>query len=188
MALVADRDVLRAGVRNLRWNGIVVGLAVAVIVAGALSARLLLTELPASQWWQAAFAPGPQDLVELYVHYALLPRMAVSLLAGAALALSGVIFQQVLRNPLAEASTLGVAPGAMLAIVIATLWYPDLVLNQQEGIAFAGAMGALGLTFLLAWREAASPLRLILAGLIVSLVCGLLTSVATVLYGQGLRN
>ncbi len=44
-------------------------------------------------------------------HYSLLPRLAISLLVGAGLGLVGVLFQQVLRNPLAEPTTLGVATG-----------------------------------------------------------------------------
>ncbi len=55
-------------------------------------------------------------------HYSLLPRLAISLLVGAGLGLVGVLFQQVLRNPLAEPTTLGVATGAQLGITVTTLW------------------------------------------------------------------
>ncbi|MCZ5424240.1 iron chelate uptake ABC transporter family permease subunit [Escherichia coli] len=43
---------------------------------------------------------------QMIFHYSLLPRLAISLLVGAGLGLVGVLFQQVLRNPLAEPTTL----------------------------------------------------------------------------------
>ncbi|MFH1558598.1 MAG: Fe(3+)-hydroxamate ABC transporter permease FhuB [Pseudomonadota bacterium] len=162
--------------------------AAAAIVAAILSLRLVSIELPFDQWWQAAVSPVDGDLQQMYVHYIVLPRVAVSILAGAALALSGALFQQVLRNPLAEASTLGVSSGAFLALAATTLWFPDIALNAQQPVALAGAGAALALTFLLAWKGMASPLRLILAGLIVSLVCGLFTSVLSVLFIERLRS
>ena len=56
-------------------------------------------------------SPFSGDLGErerLLLHYAFLPRLAVSLLCGAALGLAGVLFQQVLQNPLASPTTLGI--------------------------------------------------------------------------------
>lgn len=55
--------------------------------------------------------------------FSLLPRVAVAILAGAMLGLSGALFQQLLRNPIADPSTLGISAGAQLAIVIATLFF-----------------------------------------------------------------
>ncbi len=77
--------------------------------------------LPRSQWAQAAWSPDI-NVIEQMVHYSLLPRLAISLLVGAGLGLVGVLFQQVLRNPLAEPTTLGVATGAQLGITVTTLW------------------------------------------------------------------
>ncbi len=68
--------------------------------------------------------PSPDiDVIEQMIfHYSLLPRLAISLLVGAGPGLVGVLFQQVLRNPLAEPTTLGVATGAQLGITVTTLW------------------------------------------------------------------
>lgn len=60
----------------------------------------------------------------LLLHYSFLPRLTISLLAGGALALAGLLFQQVLRNPLAEPATLGVAAGSNLAIALALVLAP----------------------------------------------------------------
>ena len=53
-----------------------------------------------------------------------LPRTAVAILAGAALGLAGLLLQRVLRNPLAEPSTLGISAGAQLAMALATFSPP----------------------------------------------------------------
>ncbi len=51
--------------------------------------------------------------------YARLPRVLLSLLAGAGLAVTGVVFQAILRDPLAEPYTLGVSSGASVGAVLA---------------------------------------------------------------------
>ncbi|MGC7499762.1 iron chelate uptake ABC transporter family permease subunit, partial [Pandoraea pneumonica] len=75
----------------------------------------------------------------LLVNYAWLPRLAMSVLAGAGLALAGVMFQQVLRNPLAEPLTLGVASGASLALSAATIWLPAAAFAWRSGVALFGS-------------------------------------------------
>lgn len=87
-------------------------LALLVIVAAALTWMNFSQALPRSQWAQAAWSPDIDVIEQMIFHYSLLPRLAISLLVGAGLGLVGVLFQQVLRNPLAEPTTLGVATGA----------------------------------------------------------------------------
>ncbi|HCR56350.1 MAG TPA: Fe(3+)-hydroxamate ABC transporter permease FhuB, partial [Raoultella sp.] len=84
-------------------------LAILLIAAFALSLFNLRTALPQNEWRQALWQPDIDSIAQMLFHYSLLPRLAVSLLVGAGLGLVGVLFQQVLRNPLAEPTTLGVA-------------------------------------------------------------------------------
>lgn len=77
----------------------------------ALTDFNLTTALPRDQWAAAFAAPDIDNIQQMLFHYSLLPRLAISLLVGAGLGLVGVLFQQVLRNPLAEPTTLGVATG-----------------------------------------------------------------------------
>ena len=58
--------------------------------------------LPNALWFQAMRQPDINAIDQMLFHYSLLPRLAISLLVGAGLGLVGVLFQQVLRNPLAE--------------------------------------------------------------------------------------
>ena len=105
------------------------------------------------------------------------PRLATALLAGAGLAVAGVLMQQVLRNPLASPTTLGVAGGANLALMAASLFAPGLMLAGPEWVALLGGAAAMALVFLLSWRRALSPLVVVLAGLVVNLYLGALAMV-----------
>lgn len=110
-------------------------LALLVIAATALTWMNFSQALPRSQWAQAAWSPDIDVIEQMIFHYSLLPRLAISLLVGAGLGLVGVLFQQVLRNPLAEPTTLGVATGAQLGITVTTLW---AIQGDGESVCCAG--------------------------------------------------
>jgi iron complex transport system permease protein len=144
--------------------------------AGGLTLYNLLQQLPWALWGQALMVPNIDDVQQMLFHYSLLPRLSVSLLAGAGLGLVGVLFQQVLRNPLAEPATLGVSAGAQLGLTVATLWMlPGGELTRQLA-AMVGAVVVGGLVFGVAWGKRMSPVTLILAGLVLGLYCGAVNS------------
>ncbi|THD36885.1 iron chelate uptake ABC transporter family permease subunit, partial [Pantoea sp. R102] len=97
-------------------------LSVLSLLALALTFINLRQALPLAQWQQAMFAPDIDNIRQVVFHYSLLSRLALALLVGAGLGLAGLLFQQVLRNPLAEPTTLGVSSGAQLGLTVATLW------------------------------------------------------------------
>src|SRR3990167_3816877 len=109
------------------WLCALLLLGVAALVINDLTLRL-----PGTPWLQALWQPDEGDIRQLVVHYSWLPRLCMAALCGATLALAGTVMQQVLRNPLASPTTLGVASGAQLALVVATLWAPGLMLIQQQ--------------------------------------------------------
>ncbi|MPZ39507.1 MAG: Fe(3+)-hydroxamate ABC transporter permease FhuB [Rhizobiales bacterium] len=149
--------------------------------ATALAWRHLAAEVPPSQWLEALVAPNIANPKQMLLHYSAFPRMAVALLSGAALGLAGAVCQQVLRNPLAEPTTLGVSMGASLTVVAASLWAPWLFAFGREWVAMLGGFAAAMCVFGLAWGRGLSPLTLVLAGLIVSLYCGAVTSALALL-------
>ncbi|MBW8725193.1 MAG: Fe(3+)-hydroxamate ABC transporter permease FhuB [Inquilinus limosus] len=151
------------------WRGWPAALLVAAALVLTLWSAAAL--LPPGLWLAAAWAPDLTDPGQLLFRHAFLPRLAVSWLAGAALGLAGTIFQQVLRNPLAEPTTLGTSAGAGLALAAAGLYAPALLAQGREAVALAGAALATAAVFGLAGRRLA-PVTLILAGLVVSLTCG----------------
>lgn len=138
-------------------------------VAVGLTLLGLADILPTALWPDALWNPAPADFRQLRFHHAALPRIAVGLLAGAALGLAGALYQAVLRNPLAEPTTLGVSAGAHLALAAALLHAPWLLDSGRDWVALLGAGGATLAVLALASARGLTPLSLLLAGMIVGL-------------------
>jgi iron complex transport system permease protein len=90
-------------------------------------------------------------------------------LVGAALAAAGVVFQALLRNPLATPDTLGVSSGAALGAMLAITFHFNFAVFGIASIplaSFAGSIGALGIVYALASarRRGLSSIVLLLAG------------------------
>ena len=106
-----------------------------------------------------------------------LPRVLLALLAGAGLAVSGLAFQTLFRNELAEPYTLGIATGAALGAVLSLRLEEMGVLLGMPLVSLASFVGAIGATSLvvgLAWKRKGSTATLLLAGIAVSLSCSAL--------------
>jgi iron complex transport system permease protein len=109
-----------------------------------------------------------------------LPQVLIASLIGAALAAAGVVYQAILRNPLADPYLLGVSSGASLASYI---WRLPVVASvagavglthstlSQQAFSFAGALISIAVVFLLSTRRGRlEPLTLLLVGVIVNIV------------------
>lgn len=124
--------------------------------------------------------PGQAYSADVYILFELrLPRIAMAFLTGAVLAISGGVFQAILRNPLADPYTLGVASGgsfgATLAFFLPSLWpWLDFSLgpfSHVQVFAFAGATAAVGLIYALARSKGrVSALELLLAGVTLAMI------------------
>ncbi|WP_336755812.1 Fe(3+)-hydroxamate ABC transporter permease FhuB [Pantoea sp. USHLN298] len=163
-------------------------LSLLFLLAAGLTLVNLQQALPPAQWSQALWSPVTDNVAQMVFHYSLLPRLALALLVGAGLGLAGLLFQQVLRNPLAEPTTLGVSSGAQLGITVATLWQlPGGAITQQFA-ALIGAVGVGVLVFGVAWRKRLSPVTLILAGLVLSLYSGAVNQIFAIFNHDQLQN
>ncbi|WP_322047665.1 Fe(3+)-hydroxamate ABC transporter permease FhuB [Paraburkholderia sp. J67] len=174
------------------FQAVFAGLALAamLLAALALSATNASAIVPISHWRSALSLQGPLDLQAIILRDTWLPRLVVSLLCGALLGLAGTIFQQVLRNPLAEPMTLGVSAGAQLALTIATLTAPALLgasAFAPQWIALLGAALAAAAVFGLAWRSTLAPATVAVAGLVVTLYCGSIGVALQLFYAPYLR-
>lgn len=125
--------------------------------------------------------PVPGDIAQAAVldgvllWNSIMPRAVLALIAGAALGLSGTLLQRVLRNPIADASTLGIASGAELAMTAALSFSPLLPGFSREIIAFGGGLGAVAIVLALSWRRGLDPVTVALSGMIVSMIAAALS-------------
>jgi iron complex transport system permease protein len=116
-----------------------------------------------------------------------LPRIALAIGSGAALALAGAAFQALLRNPLADPYVLGVSSGAALGAIVGILFASQFTFARPL-LSFVGAAAA---TFVVYWlaRRADDPARLILAGVVIStLLASLMVLLTTLADDIRLRN
>lgn len=98
-----------------------------------------------------------------------LPRVICAALVGASLSLSGVVFQSLLKNPLADPFILGVSGGAAVGAVSALFLF-GLSFAWVAPMAFCGGIAALGVVFLIVRmnRLEMCPETLLLSGVVVS--------------------
>lgn len=99
------------------------------------------------------------------------PRSLAAWMIGAGLSVSGLVFQAILRNPLAEPFTLGVAAGASLGAAIYVYWGISFTLGIFSGLSLFSFLGALLITILIYqvnFRTGHSPIKLLLMGVILT--------------------
>ena len=98
-----------------------------------------------------------------------LPRVLLAAAIGATLAVAGVTFQTLLRNPLADPFILGVSGGAACGAALATAFRLARFPGAVPIVAFFGACAATAAVFLLARRrDHTDPTRLLLSGLVLN--------------------
>lgn len=116
--------------------------------------------------WQALTQPERADPTVLnLVRELRLPRVLLAVLAGAAMALAGLLMQSLTRNPLAAPGLVGVESGASVTmLLIMVLWPQWLPPALYPLAALGGGLAVAALVAVLSWRQGISPLRLILIG------------------------
>jgi iron complex transport system permease protein len=170
------------------------GRAWALFSIGLLAAAFLFLQQASlrvglGDWPHALFSP-PSSLTidEIILVYGLFPRAGVALVAGAALGLSGALLQQLLRNPIADPSTLGISAGAQLAIVVATLFFPQILDGNRSAVALGGAAIAAIIVFALGWRRSFEPVTMVVSGLLVGVTAAAFSAALTLAQGEYLMS
>jgi len=128
------------------------------------------------------------DYASVLAHYSWAPRVAIAVLIGFGLGLAGAVTQQILGNPLASPTTLGVEAGGQFGITIATMFFPALLAFSPDLVAVSGGLLAIGLVIALTWRLGFSPVTVILAGLVVTFFLGAVNMAFLLLKGEWLGN
>ena len=138
-------------------------LITACIVAGIWGLRSGAVTLETSQVFAALMDDAPRSMTMVVTEWRL-PRVLMALLIGAALGVSGAIFQSLMRNPLGSPDVMGFNTGAWSGVLVAmVLFGQDLTAIALA--AMAGGIVTSLLVWLLAWRNGIDTFRLIIIGI-----------------------
>lgn len=94
-----------------------------------------------------------------------LPRALLALMAGACLALGGLILQGISRNPLASPDIIGITGGAKVAAIFTITIFTGISVKFIPLFAIAGAASAAVIIYALTWKKGINPIRLVLVGI-----------------------
>lgn len=169
-----------SGKNRQKTNIIILILAVLCILAILLSLCLGSAKLSLTDVWQAVREGADSGVAGRIFWYSRLPRTLACVLAGAGLAVSGAIIQNVLTNHLASPGIIGVNAGAGLAVTICCA-FGFLTGWAIAGAAFAGAVLAVMLVAVTAQKVGASRTTVILGGVAVNSFLSALTEAITTL-------
>lgn len=103
-----------------------------------------------------------------------IPRTLVSLFVGGGLAVAGMIYQAIFRNPLADPYTLGVSSGASLGAAVCIVAGVGGTAFGMSAVTFGALVGAVVSTLIIyvfAWSREGNSSTLLLAGVVVATVC-----------------
>jgi iron complex transport system permease protein len=118
-----------------------------------------------------------------------LPRIALAMLVGASLSVSGTAFQALLRNPLADPYVLGVSSGGAVGAIVSLILLPRIPLVTPLA-AFVGAITTIAAVYFLGRRQGQlDSTTLLLAGIIsASFLSAVISFLVTTLAGRDLRG
>lgn len=116
-----------------------------------------------------------------------LPRVIMSVLIGANLALSGVLLQSVMQNPMADPGVTGISSGASLMVVFLILYRPNSA-NSIPIAGFVGGMIACFLVYSMAWKNGINAIRIILSGTAINSILGAVISMMNILNSDKLAG
>lgn len=117
--------------------------------------------ISSAQFWHK-ITTGHDNQVDAIIDLRL-PRIIVAICAGAALSVAGAYLQAVLKNPLADASIIGVSSGALVAKALVMTFIPTLFFYMPV-ISFIGGLLPFILLFYLQHRYQLNPMRMLLVG------------------------
>lgn len=168
----------------LRNTGVIVACAALLILSLMISMNTGYTKLSPLDTLRTLFGGGTAK-ENLILFDFRLPRIIVSMLVGAGLALSGCIIQGISKNPLADPGLLGINAGAGLMVILYVLFFGAqsfLVVFTLPFLALFGAGIAAVIIYALAFKkgEGIAPMRLILTGVAVQAGISALTTVLVV--------
>jgi len=142
------------------WPWLLLAACFALGMLALQSGNLAFTS---AQVWQALTGSAPRNVALIVIDWRL-PRVLTALLIGAALGVSGAIFQSLLRNPLGSPDILGFNTGAYTGVLVVLVLF-DQSMGGMTAAAMVGGIATALLVWLLAWRNGVDTFRLIIVGI-----------------------
>ena len=156
--------------------------SVAALAAMCLSLAVGPTDVGPADYAKALFNYNASDNAQVAARDIRLPRAVLGAMVGCSLAAAGAVMQGVTRNVLAGPYIMGLSTGGTFCLLIGLLLLPAVGYNQAIALSFVGA--ALGYVTVCAVgllsRGGLTPVRLALAGTVVSATLGALTQGLTI--------
>lgn len=161
---------------------VLAGLALLATLCGVAVLALMIgiTAIAPGEVLTILFTDGGERVPRIVIWNVRLPRFVLGALAGAALAVSGAMLQDALRNTLAEPGLLGVSTGASLVVAVVVIFNIAVPSGTLPLFALAGGLVA-GTIILLATRLTRDPVRMILIGAALGALFGALITTVVVL-------
>jgi iron complex transport system permease protein len=150
-------------------------LALAIVVAAGIGA----VHIAPNEVLRALLHPSQAGDAAIILFSLRLPRVLAAALVGAGLSATGVLFQGLFRNPLADPFVLGASGGAALGCAVAVFLFPAMSVagvSASTAFAFIGALGTMAIVWSLAGRGGAAIENLLLAGFAVGTMLNAATS------------
>ncbi len=135
----------------------------------------------------SALINDDNKMVTTIVYKMRLPRNILAALVGANLAISGVLLQSVMKNPLADPGITGVSTGASVAAIIILLLAPQYT-SILPIAAFVGGAIACTLVFVMAYKNGLKPGRIVLAGVAINTILGGVISYLSTMYSDRIQS
>ncbi|MFH1737206.1 MAG: iron ABC transporter permease [Actinomycetota bacterium] len=165
----------------------------AISVLVALFITLIIVVIGAVSWGAAGWSLDPsRGSFEIIIWQIRLPRAILAILVGASLAVAGVVYQALFKNPMADPYILGVSAGAGLGASLGIMLHVGqsvLGLYATPILAFVGGLGTIILVYQIARVGGRVPMMsLLLAGLALSVTLAALMSLVMVLGGKDMQT
>jgi iron complex transport system permease protein len=163
----------REGRREARQRWLPPVLLAVLLLAIPVAAGMGAAHLPLWMLGQAAAGVQPLSPDQHEILFSIrLPRILAAILVGSGLSVSGLLFQGLFRNPLADPYVIGSSGGALLGASLGVFLLPAVSIagfGTTALLAFAGAAGSIALVYWLAMADGKTPVvALLLAGFAVS--------------------
>lgn len=160
-----------------RFASLLLALPILLLVTGLVSCSVGAVHLPVGAMVRALVGGTPLTETQRVILYEIrLPRVLASGVVGAALAVSGLLFQGLFRNPMADPYVIGSSGGAVLGACVGVFFlseYSVLGFSATALLAFAGSVATMALVYSLARRAGrTNVVTLLLAGFAVSTMLG----------------